>query len=177
MLTLVSYAGHTRIVIFIAWLITLITGKLPAPLHLAFTAVLRFQTRYYCYMGLLTSTYPWKLFGDEPSVSAPVIERLPDGAADPERRDRDARRFGLGHPARSTRPRLPTGRRPRTAAPRLRHPLRLRHCPGLRHFPAPSTARRPVRQRPASLRPASWPLVLPSAKNLLILFIVLGLID
>ncbi len=56
---------------FVAWLITLVTGKLPAPLHLAFTAVLRYQTRYYCYLGLLTPTYPWKLFGDEPDASTP----------------------------------------------------------------------------------------------------------
>ena len=38
--------GASTIVAFIAWLITLITGKLPTPLHLAFTAVLRFETRY-----------------------------------------------------------------------------------------------------------------------------------
>jgi len=70
-LSVVTSAGNV-IVLFIAWLIMLITGKLPAPLHLAFTAVLRYQTRYYCYMGMLTSTYPWKLFGDQPDVSVPV---------------------------------------------------------------------------------------------------------
>jgi uncharacterized protein DUF4389 len=101
----VVLAGVNTIMIFIAWLITLSTGKLPAPLHLAFTAALRYQTRYYCYLSLLTPTYPWKLFGDEPEASAPV-----------------------------------------TAAP---------------------TAPQPV----------SWPLVLPrSAKVLLIVFIVLGLV-
>jgi len=63
-LSLVSY-GASTIVIFVAWLITLITGKLPTPLHLAFTALLRFQTRYYCYLSLLTPTYPGKLFGDD----------------------------------------------------------------------------------------------------------------
>ena len=65
-----AVGGGAAIVALIAWLITLVTGKLPAPLHLAFTAVLRYQTRYYCYLGLLTPTYPWKLFGDEPDASA-----------------------------------------------------------------------------------------------------------
>ncbi|HEX3493586.1 MAG TPA: DUF4389 domain-containing protein [Streptosporangiaceae bacterium] len=65
-------AGAGWIVAFIAWLITLITGKLPTPLHLAYTAVLRYQTRFYCYTWMLTPTYAWKLFGDEPDVSAPV---------------------------------------------------------------------------------------------------------
>ena len=62
--------GASTIAAFIAWLITLITGNLPAPLHLALTAVLRYWIRYYCYMSLLTPTYPWKLFGDAPDASA-----------------------------------------------------------------------------------------------------------
>jgi hypothetical protein len=70
-LSLVTGWANT-IVLFIAWLITLITGKLPTPLHLALTAVLRYQTRYSCYLYLLTPTYPWKLFGDEPAASDPV---------------------------------------------------------------------------------------------------------
>jgi uncharacterized protein DUF4389 len=81
-LSVVTSAGNV-IVLFIAWLIMLVTGKLPAPLHLAFTAVLRFQTRYYCYMGMLTSTYPWKLFGDQPGASAPVAPAQAPGWAAP----------------------------------------------------------------------------------------------
>jgi Domain of unknown function (DUF4389) len=72
-------AGAGSIVLVIAWLITLITGRLPTPLHLAFTAVLRYQTRFCCYLGLLTPTYPWRLFGDEPetpAVSEPADWRL-----------------------------------------------------------------------------------------------------
>jgi hypothetical protein len=105
--------------VFIAWLITLITGKLPVPLHLAFTAVLRYQTRYYCYLSLLTPTYPWKLFGDEPGYGAMPAYGTPAS--------------GYGTPG------------------------------GYASAPAP--------------QPVSWPLVLPrSAKNLLIVFIALGLI-
>lgn len=69
--TIVGY-GACTIVALIAWLITLVTGKLPAPLHQAYTAVLRFQTRYHCYLLMVTSTYPWKLFGDEPAAAAPA---------------------------------------------------------------------------------------------------------
>jgi uncharacterized protein DUF4389 len=56
--------GVATIVLFIAWLITLITGSLPASLHQAFAAVLRFQARYLGYAYLLTATYPGGLFGD-----------------------------------------------------------------------------------------------------------------
>jgi hypothetical protein len=52
------------IVSIIAWLVTLITGELPAALHLAFTSVLRYRFRYNCYLLLLTPSYPGGLFGD-----------------------------------------------------------------------------------------------------------------
>jgi hypothetical protein len=69
LITILSYGGMT-IVAFIAWLITLITGRLPNGLHLAYTAVLRFQTRAYCYQYLLTPTYPNGLYGDGLAVAA-----------------------------------------------------------------------------------------------------------
>lgn len=69
--TVVS-AGANTILAFIAWLITLITGRLPSPLHLALTAVLRYQTRFNCYLSLLTPTYPWRLFGDRPETPTPA---------------------------------------------------------------------------------------------------------
>jgi hypothetical protein len=63
--------GAGTIVSFIAWLITLVTGKLPVSLHLAFTAVLRYLTRFYCYWFMLTATYPGGLFGDTPGYGTP----------------------------------------------------------------------------------------------------------
>ena len=178
--------GASTIVIFIAWLITLITGKLPAPLHLAFTAVLRFQTRYYCYLGMLTPTYPWKLFGDEPDVSAPVTA-APAQTAPPTDRPRPRRRrVGLGHPARGLGSACLRGHARVRRHAWVRHRPGYEHHPGLRHsrpgYGTPAapvdTARRPgtAAPQPAS-PPANWRLVLPqSAKNLLILFIVLGVI-
>jgi hypothetical protein len=70
--------GVLTIVILIAWLTALVAGKLPASLHQAFAAVLRYIVRYYCYLYLLTDTYPAGLFGDRPGSQAPA-EPLPNG--------------------------------------------------------------------------------------------------
>ena len=56
------------VVSIIAWLVTLVTGELPAPMHQAFTAVLRYRFRYNCYWLLLTPSYPGGLFGDAPGA-------------------------------------------------------------------------------------------------------------
>lgn len=77
---LVTFGG-TTIVGFIAWLIALITGKLPTSLHLAYTAILRYTTRLNCYFYMLTAAYPGGLFGDGPAV--------PYGAAVPPAGDFD----------------------------------------------------------------------------------------
>lgn len=61
--TLVTYGGVT-VVAFIAWLITLITGRLPNSLHAAYTAIFRYTTRVNCYVYMLTPAYPGGLFGD-----------------------------------------------------------------------------------------------------------------
>jgi len=70
--------GVLTIVILIAWLTALVAGKLPASLHQAFAAVLRYIIRYYCYLYLLTDAYPAGLFGDQPGYQAPA-EPLPNG--------------------------------------------------------------------------------------------------
>jgi len=73
---------------FIAWLITLVAGRLPASYHQAFTAVVRYQMRYYAYWAMLTPTYPGGLFGDKPGIpswadrpAAPTGITPPFGAA------------------------------------------------------------------------------------------------
>ena len=141
--------GASTIVVFIAWLITLITGKLPTPLHLAFTAVLRYQTRYYCYLGMLTPTYPGKLFGDEPDVSAPVTAAPAETAppaesaetATPAESAWGAPPADWTPPAYGTTPAYgtapgygPPGYGTRaTAPPRVRHAGRLRRAVRVRH--------------------------------------------
>jgi Domain of unknown function (DUF4389) len=49
---------------FFAWLITLVTGEMSVGLHEAFTAVVRFSTRYQGYLLLVTPEYPGGLLGD-----------------------------------------------------------------------------------------------------------------
>ena len=167
-------AGASTIVSFIAWLITLITGKLPAPLHLAFTAVLRYWTRYYCYLNLLTPTYPWKLFGDAPDASA-----LATAAAAPAETVPPAETAETATPVESAWG-TPPGN---DSAPGYGS------TPGYGTQPAYGTT--PGYGTPQSVYgttpgwygsaqpvapPADWRLVLPrSAKILLIVFIVLGL--
>jgi hypothetical protein len=64
--TTLLYWGACTIALFVAWLIVLITGRMPAVLYAALAAVLRYLTRYSGYMLLLTSAYPSGLFGDQP---------------------------------------------------------------------------------------------------------------
>jgi hypothetical protein len=66
-------SGFTTIVIFIAWLTALIAGRLPASLHQAFAAVLRYTIRYHGYLYLLTGAYPAGLFGDGPGAQTKAV--------------------------------------------------------------------------------------------------------
>jgi len=77
--TLVTYGGVT-VVAFIAWLITLITGRLPNSLHAAYTAIFRYATRVNCYVYMLTPAYPGGLFGDP---QGPVGYAPPPGYGTP----------------------------------------------------------------------------------------------
>jgi hypothetical protein len=170
--------GASTIVAFIAWLITLITGKLPTPLHLAFTAVLRFETRYACYLSMLTSTYPSKLFGDEPDASAPVTA-APAQTPPPADSAETAKPFesAWGTPPPDWAPPA-YGATPGYAA-----------TPGYGTAPGYETTLGYGTPAPGygspygygsaqpAAQPANWRLVLPqSAKTLLVLFIVLGVI-
>lgn len=53
---------------FFGWLIALACGRLPAVLHNAVGAVVRYAARYYGYAAMLTSDYPGGLFGDGPAT-------------------------------------------------------------------------------------------------------------
>jgi hypothetical protein len=73
--------GGWTIVLFIAWLITLVTGTMPASLYQAYAAVLRYYTRYLGYLVMLTSEYPSEIFGDQPSPGQVPV--APDEAGHP----------------------------------------------------------------------------------------------
>jgi Domain of unknown function (DUF4389) len=69
-----AFAGFGILLVsIVAWLITLITGRMPAGLHQAFAAAIRFVARLGGYV-LVTPEYPGGLFGDTPSVAAGLPE-------------------------------------------------------------------------------------------------------
>ena len=70
------------VIAFFMWVVTLVTGWLPAPVHDATRAILRFQTRLYAYSLLLVPTYPAGLFGDGGSGGPATIEPVTAATAD-----------------------------------------------------------------------------------------------
>ena len=167
--------GASTIVGFIAWLITLITGKLPTSLHQAFTAVLRYSTRTWCYANLLTPTYPGGLFGDGPASEVPAPEpgygtpgyEAPGygtpGYGPPGYGGPSAGAPGYPEPAAP----IPGYGTPQYGAPGYGGPAY--GAPGAGYAAGYGAPQQPVFQ------PASWQMALTSsAKRLLVLFIVLG---
>ena len=65
-LALLVLYGMETLVMFVTWLIVLIAGHMPRSLHEAIAAGTRYHIRLYGYLFLLTGTYPWGLFGDQP---------------------------------------------------------------------------------------------------------------
>ena len=61
--------GLSFLVMFVTWLIVLIAGRMPRPLHEAVAAAVRYQARVSGYFLMLTAQYPGGLFGD-PGTSA-----------------------------------------------------------------------------------------------------------
>lgn len=76
--TLLVVFGMETIVMFVTWLIVLIAGRMPRSLHEAIAAGLRYYMRFTGYLFLVTGSYPWGLFGDQPGGMA-----VPPGTAAP----------------------------------------------------------------------------------------------
>ena len=78
--------GLSFLVMFVTWLIVLIAGRMPRPLHEALAAAVRYQVRVSGYFLMLTAQYPGGLFGD-PDTSAfgmgPAGGEFAAGAARP----------------------------------------------------------------------------------------------
>jgi hypothetical protein len=70
-------AGVYPLLSFVAWLITLVSGRLPAAMHFAYVAVLRYWTRLNGYYWLLTPAYPGGLHGDQPGTPTWADEAQP----------------------------------------------------------------------------------------------------
>ena len=56
--------GISFLVMLVTWLIVLIAGRMPRPLHEALAAAVRYQVRVSGYFLMLTAQYPGGLFGD-----------------------------------------------------------------------------------------------------------------
>ena len=69
--------GLVAIVMPITWLIVLIQGEMPRPLHDAISAVTRYLARISGYMYLLTSAYPAGLFGDQRAGTVAADRSVP----------------------------------------------------------------------------------------------------
>jgi len=55
---------------FFIWLVVLVTGRMPRSLFEGVAATLRYQTRYYAYLALVTPAYPGGLLGDRDESAA-----------------------------------------------------------------------------------------------------------
>jgi len=62
---------------FFIWLIVLISGRMPRSVFEAVASTIRYQTRYYGYMALVSPAYPAGLFGDrDVEEAAPAWDTL-----------------------------------------------------------------------------------------------------
>ena len=57
----------------VAWVATLVRGRLPLSFHLAFAAVVRFDARVHAFACLLTNAYPAAPLGDGPAAGANTV--------------------------------------------------------------------------------------------------------
>jgi Domain of unknown function (DUF4389) len=60
------------ILAFVGWLIALGTGQVPAALHQAMAAIVRYHTRYTGFVLMISSEYPKGLYGDAPTEADPL---------------------------------------------------------------------------------------------------------
>src|SRR5262249_394123 len=58
------FGAGLYVVMFVAWCIAPVIGRVPRPVHLTLAAGLRSILRINAYLGLLTPEYPWGLLGD-----------------------------------------------------------------------------------------------------------------
>ena len=148
----VATEGASSLVLFVAWLIALVNGHLPRPLHEALTALLRYQIRFYCYYWMLTPAYPWGLFGDAPGVPLAPPGYAPQYGG-----------YGYGDP----------GYAPGYGNPGYGTPASVYGAPGGYVYGGPGG----YGPGQTVFQPASWQLVLSrGARQLVILFLVLGVL-
>jgi hypothetical protein len=168
------------IVLFFDWVITLVAGRTPDSLHQALSAALRYQTRAFAYIGLLTGTYPGGLFGDPawadapPAPYPPQAEYVPPSAAPyPVQAEYPAQAeyppAGQGYPPAGQEYPPPPGQYP----PPPEFPSVSQYPP---QYPPPGQYAAPP--YPGAAQPPSTRLVLTTAaKRLVVVMLVIGLLS
>lgn len=63
-------SGGATVVLFVLWIITLVSGRMPDSAFEALAVTLRYQLRVYAYTWMLTSQYPGGLLGDKEGSTA-----------------------------------------------------------------------------------------------------------
>ncbi len=156
--------GGWTIVLFITWLIMLVTGTMPTSLYQAYAAVLRYYSRYLGYLLMLTSEYPSEIFGDRLSPGQLAVAEgspgypaaglpgfAPPPASEPAEQRGQAQATRSGRPAgrlpgradRSVRGRQLPGPAERLPDPAERLSGRTR-APSRRYLAEPAPSRHPA---------------------------------
>jgi hypothetical protein len=73
--------GLTLPLLFIMWIVVIVTGSMPPPLYDAYAALLRYQARYHTWFTMITSEYAWGMLGD--FVPPPQASAAPPVGAAP----------------------------------------------------------------------------------------------
>ncbi len=67
------------VVSIVSWATIVFTGTMPEPIYEAGRAAVRYHGRYLGYLWMLTSEYPWGVYGDATTAATPEV---PEGLAD-----------------------------------------------------------------------------------------------
>ncbi len=66
--------GLTAPLLFVMWIVVIVTGSMPPALYDAYAAFLRYQARFHSWFTMITSEYTWGMLGDfvpPPPAAAP----------------------------------------------------------------------------------------------------------
>ena len=73
---IVAY-GLTIPLLFVMWVVVIVTGRMPPALYDAYAALLRYQARFHSWFAMITSEYAWGMLGDfvppPPATTPPPI--------------------------------------------------------------------------------------------------------
>ncbi len=76
--------GLTTPLLFVMWIVVIVTGRMPPSLYDAYSALLRYQARYHSWFTMITSEYAWGMLGDfvppPPATLPPPVDAAPGAA-------------------------------------------------------------------------------------------------